>query len=116
MPHTLAQTPRRRSRSGPRAARVLTAERAGHTLAVAVAHTHTVPRPALAPPRLRDGRLARAHPTVRGSRRRIAVHPSPQASTVLTDDRDHLVHPLQHPSDHQQPIVLVKGEGAVLTD
>ena len=47
------------------------------------------------------------------------MHPSPQASqasTVLTDDREHLVHPLQHPSDHQQPIVLVKGEGSVLTD
>jgi putrescine aminotransferase len=44
------------------------------------------------------------------------VLPTSQASQVLTDDREHLVHPLQHPSDHQRPVVLVKGEGAMLTD
>jgi putrescine---pyruvate transaminase len=34
---------------------------------------------------------------------------------VLEDDR-HLLHPLQHPSDHQDPTIFVKGEGVVVTD
>lgn len=40
----------------------------------------------------------------------------PLASTVLADDREHLVHPLQYPADHQQPVVFARGRGAVLTD
>src|SRR5579871_3895120 len=39
-----------------------------------------------------------------------------RAASLLDEDRAHLVHPLQHPADHQQPIVFVKGQGAVLTD
>lgn len=39
-----------------------------------------------------------------------------QLDTLLADDREHLVHPLQHPADHSRPIVFVRGEGAVLTD
>jgi putrescine aminotransferase len=39
-----------------------------------------------------------------------------RAAELLAEDRAHLVHPLQHPSDHQTPIVFVKGRGAVLTD
>lgn len=43
---------------------------------------------------------------------------SPQLATdtLLAEDRAHLVHPLQHPADHQHPLVFVKGSGAVLTD
>jgi putrescine---pyruvate transaminase len=37
-------------------------------------------------------------------------------STLLSDDRDHLLHPLYHPDDHTKPHVWVKGKGAVLTD
>jgi len=38
-----------------------------------------------------------------------------RSSLLLEEDR-HLVHPMQHPSDHQHPIVFVKGRGAILTD
>jgi adenosylmethionine-8-amino-7-oxononanoate aminotransferase len=38
------------------------------------------------------------------------------AEALLADDRAHLVHPLHHPADHQNPVVFVKGQGAVLTD
>ena len=43
---------------------------------------------------------------------------SPQLATdtLLAEDRAHLIHPLQHPADHQHPLVFVKGSGAVLTD
>ena len=37
-------------------------------------------------------------------------------STLLSDDRDHLLHPLYHHDDHAKPHVWVKGQGAVLTD
>lgn len=35
---------------------------------------------------------------------------------LLQADRAHLVHPLQHPSDHGAPLVLVRGEGAEVID
>ena len=35
--------------------------------------------------------------------------------TLLQDDR-HLLHPLQHPKDHAEPVIYVKGEGATVTD
>src|SRR5581483_11393440 len=38
------------------------------------------------------------------------------AATLLEEDRAHLVHPLQYAADHQQPIIFVQGEGAILTD
>src|SRR5579884_2102482 len=44
----------------------------------------------------------------------MTVETSP--ATLLQEDHDHLVHPLQHPSDHQKPIVFVKGQGSILTD
>jgi adenosylmethionine-8-amino-7-oxononanoate aminotransferase len=37
-------------------------------------------------------------------------------SSVFSDNRDHLLHPLYHPDDHAKPRVWVKGQGAVLTD
>jgi putrescine aminotransferase len=37
-------------------------------------------------------------------------------STLLAEDRDHLLHPLYHPDDHVKPHVWVRGKGAVLTD
>lgn len=43
-------------------------------------------------------------------------HPFAPLDTLLADDREHLVHPLQHPADHGRPTVFVRGEGAVLTD
>ena len=35
---------------------------------------------------------------------------------LLQQDRQHLIHPLHHPDDHVEPLVLVKGEGAVVWD
>lgn len=35
---------------------------------------------------------------------------------VLHADRDHLIHPLFHPTDHTQPLVVVRGEGAEIID
>jgi putrescine aminotransferase len=40
----------------------------------------------------------------------------PEQATLIKDDQDHLIHPLHHPSDHLEPLVLVKGRGAVITD
>ena len=38
------------------------------------------------------------------------------AAALVAEDRDHLLHPLQHPADHATPHIWVKGQGAVLTD
>ena len=35
---------------------------------------------------------------------------------VLRADREHLIHPLYHPADHGQPMVIVRGEGAEVID
>jgi putrescine---pyruvate transaminase len=35
---------------------------------------------------------------------------------VLRSDREHLIHPLYHPADHAQPVVVVRGEGAEIVD
>ncbi len=37
-------------------------------------------------------------------------------SALLTEDRQHLLHPLYHPADHAEPHVWVRGSGATLTD
>ncbi len=37
-------------------------------------------------------------------------------STLLKEDLAHLIHPLQHPADHQQPIAFTRGEGSLLFD
>ncbi|MDH7499857.1 MAG: aspartate aminotransferase family protein, partial [candidate division NC10 bacterium] len=31
-------------------------------------------------------------------------------------DRQHLMHSLYHPNDHQQPLIFVRGEGIYLYD
>ena len=33
---------------------------------------------------------------------------------LLEADRRYLVHPLHHPDDHRQPLVVVEGRGAML--
>ena len=35
---------------------------------------------------------------------------------LLEADRRYLVHPLHHPDDHRQPLVVVEGRGAMLRD
>lgn len=35
---------------------------------------------------------------------------------VLRADREHVIHPLYHPTDHAKPIVVVRGEGAEIID
>src|SRR6266852_9369149 len=35
---------------------------------------------------------------------------------LLETDRRYLVHPLHHPDDHRQPLVVVEGRGAILRD
>jgi len=37
-------------------------------------------------------------------------------ASVLEADREHLIHPLAHPSDHARPLVVVRGEGAEIVD
>lgn len=37
-------------------------------------------------------------------------------SALLSEDRQHLLHPLYHPTDHVDPHLWVRGQGAVLTD
>ena len=39
-----------------------------------------------------------------------------ELADLLRADAEHLIHPLQHPSDHSRPLVLVRGEGAELID
>ncbi len=38
------------------------------------------------------------------------------AEELLRVDRAHLIHPLHHPQDHDDPILFVEGKGAVLWD
>ncbi|HEY8369972.1 MAG TPA: aspartate aminotransferase family protein [Thermodesulfobacteriota bacterium] len=44
------------------------------------------------------------------------LYPRPDVKELLEADRKHLIHPLLHPEDHQDPIIFVKGEGATLID
>jgi len=39
-----------------------------------------------------------------------------QAAELIKSDQDHLIHPLHPPSDHLEPMVYVKGRGAMITD
>ncbi len=41
---------------------------------------------------------------------------SQQLDALARSDRAHFIHPQYHVSEHQDPIVYVRGEGAVLTD
>ncbi|MDB5058437.1 MAG: aminotransferase [Chloroflexi bacterium] len=38
------------------------------------------------------------------------------AETLLEEDRRHVVHPQHNPTDHQNPVLFVKGKGSILTD
>ena len=33
---------------------------------------------------------------------------------LVRADREHLIHPLHHPADHQEPIIYVRGRGATV--
>ncbi len=35
---------------------------------------------------------------------------------LLREDQQHLIHPLHHPQDHQHPLLVVEGRGAILKD
>src|SRR5690349_6619826 len=35
---------------------------------------------------------------------------------LLEEDREHLVHPLHYPGDHQIPLIFVEGRGSTLID
>ncbi len=37
-------------------------------------------------------------------------------SELVKHDQDHLIHSLHHPLDHSEPLIFVKGRGAVITD
>ena len=39
-----------------------------------------------------------------------------EAAQLIKDDQDHLIHSLHHPSDHLEPMVYVRGRGAMITD
>jgi putrescine aminotransferase len=38
------------------------------------------------------------------------------AAELVTADREHLIHPLHHPVDHTQPVIYVRGRGAIVQD
>jgi adenosylmethionine-8-amino-7-oxononanoate aminotransferase len=40
----------------------------------------------------------------------------PAATELIRADQEHLIHPLHHPSDHQEPIIYVRGRGATVQD
>ncbi|HZV94614.1 MAG TPA: aspartate aminotransferase family protein [Candidatus Nitrosocosmicus sp.] len=39
-----------------------------------------------------------------------------EPAQLIKDDQDHLIHPLHHPSEHLEPMVYVRGRGAMVTD
>jgi putrescine---pyruvate transaminase len=39
-----------------------------------------------------------------------------EPAQLIKDDQDHLIHPLHHPSEHLEPMVYVRGRGAIVTD
>ncbi len=39
-----------------------------------------------------------------------------EVQDVLRSDREHLIHPLYHPTDHSHPLVIVRGEGPYIYD
>jgi adenosylmethionine-8-amino-7-oxononanoate aminotransferase len=41
---------------------------------------------------------------------------SPTAADLVTSDRAHLIHPLHHPVDAANPVIYVRGRGAILED
>ncbi|MBI4589392.1 MAG: aspartate aminotransferase family protein [Candidatus Rokubacteria bacterium] len=41
---------------------------------------------------------------------------TPSPADLIKADQEHLIHPLHHPMDHSEPLIFVKGRGAVVTD
>ncbi|HYM69993.1 MAG TPA: aspartate aminotransferase family protein [bacterium] len=39
-----------------------------------------------------------------------------ETQLLLQEDRRHLIHPLHHPKDHEHPLLIVEGRGAMLKD
>jgi adenosylmethionine-8-amino-7-oxononanoate aminotransferase len=37
-------------------------------------------------------------------------------SELIQRDREHLIHPLYHPDEHESPVIFAQGRGAILTD
>src|SRR2546427_5196013 len=52
----------------------------------------------------------------RAGRRRDDGMKMDTLDTLVREDQAHLVHPHHHPQDHQHPIVMVEGRGAILKD
>src|SRR5207237_2981008 len=47
----------------------------------------------------------------------LHAFPTRRSSDLLVrEDQEHLIHPLHHPQDHQHPLVMVEGRGAILKD
>ena len=38
------------------------------------------------------------------------------AAELVKADQDHLIHPLHHPIDNAEPMIYVRGRGAMVTD
>src|SRR5712691_5224608 len=48
---------------------------------------------------------------------RIADTETPvSAADLLKADQEHLIHPLHHPVDHADPLICVRGRGAIIQD
>ena len=41
---------------------------------------------------------------------------TPSTDELVRADQEHLIHPLHHPIDHSDPIIYVRGRGAVVQD
>lgn len=39
-----------------------------------------------------------------------------EPATLIKDDQEHWIHPLHHPSEHLEPLLVVRGRGATITD
>src|SRR5437879_5365977 len=52
----------------------------------------------------------------RAGRRRADMMKMDTLDTLIREDQAHLIHPLHYPKDHEHPIVMVEGRGAILKD
>jgi putrescine---pyruvate transaminase len=60
----------------------------------------------------------RASPPAYGStpvESRTMVIAAISPTELIQQDREHLIHPLYHPDEHEAAVIFVKGEGAILT-
>jgi adenosylmethionine-8-amino-7-oxononanoate aminotransferase len=39
-----------------------------------------------------------------------------ETAELIRTDREHLIHPLHHPVDHQEPVICIRGHGAMVED